>query len=654
LKNRMHPSTILQELGRRGILQCCVIGGSKIHAAFLSCRMANEIHMYQGSAFLGKRAKPWLDMEICRQTLADKSSYCLVATEKMDQDVFVCLEKPTWHEDLQSAVRALHEHRLVCIVQYDEEPPMETNAPRVISAMLTTSAHSLQPESFEIMQKIGSLHQVHVAMPKERSLSLAFPSMVQTNENAEGIDYLCTCELIPGEVDAVNTEKESERVQSTIRALGSLQYQKHDFQRPGLVHMIATDSIHQNSNPAEACVALNEIAGIYPAVACFTTLPTHQNTPADIQKMCTQYKIPMVSMRNIKHFAAKHQAQWGAISAPKPEPLSTCEIHLGDDLGFWTLRIFQATNGHNPHKVLTFGNFALPETLCRVHSESFTGNVLRSTFCDSNLQITHAMRTMVTRGRGIVVMLANQEGRGSGLSAQCQAYEFMQEHSNADTFDIYQSLGYKEDSRSYEDAKRILDTMRVESFVLMSRNPHKIRALQPIGVHDEYALPAHPTTIKYLDAKIRKFHAMNPPERKILLLCTKWSADAQSSETKSALMSYSRAMISELRQHRFLVSIQYISNDPPTMLRRLRDSIPSMGGEKPDVVVLLGHLGCITNKTFVTITEKIWYMNDSAPVPILSAFQANVDGTTEISHKADDFAQRVSSILSPLSKPHYE
>lgn len=670
LQNRIHPSTILTELGKRGILQCCVLGGSQTHAMFLSCRLANEIHMYQGNALIGNRGKPWLDMEICRQTLADKSAYSLTSTEKMDQDVYLRLQKSTLNEELQAAVRAFHEHRLVCIVQYEDDESsndMENRTSRVVlSAILTTPAYNLQPESYEIMQNIGSLHQVQVAMPKERSKFLAFPSMVKTNEDARGIDYLCTCEFLPGEVGVVTiTEKEeSERVINTIRAVGNLQCHKHNFQRPGLVNMIATDSIHRKTNPAEACVALTDIAGIYPSVACFSTLPTTTNHQqqctqthtTDIHKMCTKYKIPMVSMDSIKKFASRHQPQWGASSAPKSEPLSTCEICLGDVLGTWTLQIFEATNGPNPHKVLTLGNFALPETLCRVHSESFTGNILRSTLCDSNIQLTHAMRTMVMRGRGIIVMLANQEGRGSGLSAQCQSYEFMQHHPNTDTFDSYQALGYEADSRSYEDAQRILDTLRVHSIILMTRNPHKVMALQPIGgVHEEYVMPTHPNTIKYLDSKLQRFRTIHPPKRKILLLCTKWSTDPQNSETKSALLSYSKSIISELRQNRFLVSIQYISNDPPIMLRRLRNFIPlATGNEKPDVIILLGNLGCIGNEQLAYITEKIWCMNDDVPtIPIIDAFQANLNGT-EISHKPEDLAQRVSSILSPYQKPHYE
>src|SRR6516165_10645097 len=71
------------------------------------------------------------------------------------------------------------------------------------------------------------------------------------------------------------------------------------------------------------------------------------------------------------------------------------------------------------HLALVVGDVAQEDArsepvLVRVHSECWTGEVLRSQKCDCRDQFDQAMRAVAAAGRGVVVYL-RQEGRGIGL-----------------------------------------------------------------------------------------------------------------------------------------------------------------------------------------------------------------------------------------------
>ena len=117
--------------------------------------------------------------------------------------------------------------------------------------------------------------------------------------------------------------------------------------------------------------------------------------------------------------------------------------------------------------------------LARVHSECFTGEVLRSLKCDCREQLDQALRRIAEADRGIVIYL-RQEGRGIGLGNKIRAYALQQQ--GVDTVDANVKLGFAPDSRRYHVAAEILDNLGIGSVALMTNNPEKVAALQKDGV----------------------------------------------------------------------------------------------------------------------------------------------------------------------------
>ena len=146
-----------------------------------------------------------------------------------------------------------------------------------------------------------------------------------------------------------------------------------------------------------------------------------------------------------------------------------------------------------------------PPVLVRVHSECWTGEVMRSLKCDCRDQLDQAMRAIAAAGRGVVVYL-RQEGRGIGLGNKVRAYALQQ--NGVDTVDANRLLGFADDARRYDVAAAILRDLGVHRARLMTNNPLKVQGLSAGGIEvaERIALKSEPNAhnAEYLAAKAKK------------------------------------------------------------------------------------------------------------------------------------------------------
>jgi GTP cyclohydrolase II len=142
------------------------------------------------------------------------------------------------------------------------------------------------------------------------------------------------------------------------------------------------------------------------------------------------------------------------------------------------------------HIALVVGDVASGDepVLARVHSECWTGEVMRSQKCDCRDQLDLALQAVTGKGRGVVVYL-RQEGRGIGLGNKVRAYALQQE--GVDTVDANRILGFADDARRYDVAAAILLDLGVKRVALMTNNPNKIRGLEEAGIEVAERLALH-------------------------------------------------------------------------------------------------------------------------------------------------------------------
>jgi GTP cyclohydrolase II len=172
--------------------------------------------------------------------------------------------------------------------------------------------------------------------------------------------------------------------------------------------------------------------------------------------------------------------------------------------------VYRAGGGTPPeeHVALVMGDVgdsALGPVLVRVHSECWTGEVMRSLKCDCRDQLDQALRVMAGAGRGVLVYL-RQEGRGIGLGNKMRAYALQQ--NGVDTVDANRILGFADDPRTYDAAVAILRDLGVTRVALLTNNPRKVEGLVAggIDVAERVALKTEPNehNAEYLAVKAKK------------------------------------------------------------------------------------------------------------------------------------------------------
>jgi 3,4-dihydroxy 2-butanone 4-phosphate synthase/GTP cyclohydrolase II len=346
-----------------------------------------------------------------------------------------------------------------------------------------------------------------VCVPMEGHLldSLDLPQMVDENTARLGTAFTITVDARVGTTTGISAREQAH----TIRTLVDPKTMPEDLLRPGHVRPLraARGGVLMRAGHTEAATDLSRLAGFQPAgVIC------------EIKRADGE----MARVPDLMEFAATHGLRILTIAdliayRGRTEKLvrreATCR--LPTRYGEFTAHAYETTVDTKPYLALVMGELNPEEPiLVRVHSGCLTGDILFSQKCDCGTQLERALARIEREGRGVLLYIQGQEGRGIGLTNKIRAYAL--QDKGLDTVEANQHLGFPPDMRDYGIGAQILFDLGVRRMRLLTNNPRKRSALHGYGLSVEEIVPltgsVNQENQRYLETKRDKLGHLLPED----------------------------------------------------------------------------------------------------------------------------------------------
>lgn len=337
----------------------------------------------------------------------------------------------------------------------------------------------------------------------QRLDELHLPLMVADNTESQRTAFTVSVDVKQGTSTGISAADRA----ATIRAVIDPVTRPEDLARPGHIFPLRyrEGGVLKRAGHTEAAVDLALGAGLYPAgVLC--EIVNEDGTMArleDLIRFAKEHDLLLVSIADFIRYRRQREKLIRRVS----------EARIPTVHGDFTAYAYESLLDGIEHIALVKGEVSgEPGVLVRVHSECLTGDVFSSLRCDCGAQLEAALAMVAEEGKGAVIYLRGQEGRGIGLAHKLRAYRLQEE--GRDTVEANLDLGFSADSREYGIGAQILADLGITTMRLMTNNPAKYGGLggYNLEIVGRVPLVATPTqhNIRYLRAKQEKMgHLLN-------------------------------------------------------------------------------------------------------------------------------------------------
>jgi 3,4-dihydroxy 2-butanone 4-phosphate synthase/GTP cyclohydrolase II len=359
---------------------------------------------------------------------------------------------------------------------------------------LTIAAEFATPDAINFMATHGR-GLICVALTGERLDALRLPQMVSRNTARLGTAFTISVEAREGVTTGISAFDRARTIQALIDPVSDYE----DFVSPGHTFPLRAreGGVLYRAGQTEAAVDLARLAGRYPAgVICeiMSVDGTMARRP-ELERFAAEHDIPIVTVADLIEYRQRTEKLVRRVTEP---------VQLPTPHGDFVAIGYQSTINQDEHLALVLGDVATEDpVLVRVHSECLTGDVFGSLRCDCGEQLDRALAMIAAAGRGVVVYLRGQEGRGIGLHNKLKAYKLQEE--GLDTVDANLQLGLPRDARQFGIGSQILADLGLKRLRIITNNPEKRSGIEGYGLEIveqiPVVVPPNPHNAAYLRTK---------------------------------------------------------------------------------------------------------------------------------------------------------